>query len=213
MNLRIALLALPLALAACGDQANLRMPWDKPEPVAPVAPVVAGPPTIPPPPQVSPVDQPLQVGEAGAARATAERETVDLTAAAAAGPGWAVEVAGESATFSRPGAKSATVPVRRIVYARGVEFVGELNDVVFSLNVTPADCGASPLTATLRANRKTFAGCAAPAGTPAAAALAQPGPVAPAAPVPAAPAGPAAPAASAPATAAAAPSAAKPAQG
>ena len=39
MTLRFALLALPLALAACDSQAmqnmqNLRMPWDKPEPVA-----------------------------------------------------------------------------------------------------------------------------------------------------------------------------------
>ena len=42
MRLRLIILAAPLALAACDDQAmkDFRMPWDKPEPVvaAPAAP-------------------------------------------------------------------------------------------------------------------------------------------------------------------------------
>lgn len=171
MKLRFALLGLPLALAACGNQADFRMPWNKPEPVA-AAPVVSGPPTIPPPPQISPVDQPLQVGEAGAARATAERETVDLKAVSAGGEGWTVDVSGERAHFARPGANPANVSVRRLVYARGIEFVGDLNGGVFALNVSSADCGPHPLTATLRANGKTYSGCAAPASAATIAAIA-----------------------------------------
>lgn len=169
MNLRLALLALPLALAGCDEQsmADLRMPWDRPEPVV-EAPAEPGPPTIPPPPQVSPVDQPLEIGAPGALRATGERETYQLTEVAASGEGWSVEVAEGRARFTRPGANPATVPVRRIVYAGGIEFVGELNGRVFAMTITPVDCGRQPLTALLRANGNRYAGCAAPGALPAA---------------------------------------------
>ena len=43
MNARLTLLALPLALAACDEQAmkDFRMPWDKPAPVVAAAPAPA----------------------------------------------------------------------------------------------------------------------------------------------------------------------------
>lgn len=167
MTLRLALLALPLALAACGDMDDLRMPWDKPEP--PAAPVQPAKPGIPPPPEVSPLQQPIELADAARVPvATANAETVNLTTVAAAGEGWSVDVNAGTARFARPGAKTANVAVRRMVYARGIEFVGTLGGAPFVLNVTDTDCGTMPLTANLRANGKRYAGCAQPAAAAAA---------------------------------------------
>ena len=52
--------------------------------------------------------------------------------------------------------------VQRLAYAKGVEYVGTLNDAAFALNIRGEDCGGQPMTATLRANGKTYAGCASP---------------------------------------------------
>ena len=57
MNARLTLLALPLALAACDEQAmkDFRMPWDKPAPVVAAAPpVVASSPAAPAVPPACP---------------------------------------------------------------------------------------------------------------------------------------------------------------
>ena len=67
MNARLTLLALPLALAACDEQAmkDFRMPWDKPAPVVAAAPAPTAPPkpAIPEPTGASPTQQPLEVGK------------------------------------------------------------------------------------------------------------------------------------------------------
>ncbi|WP_134724366.1 hypothetical protein [Paracoccus luteus] len=173
MKPRLALLALPLALAACDAQsmADFRMPWDKPA-VAPVDPNAPPKPAIPDPTGASPLDQPLEVGGKTAAVATAERETLAVTAFVAAGEGWTAAVSDGSARFERPGAKPATVSVRRVPYAGGVEYIGTLNSQPFALTIRGEDCGNQPMTASLRANGRTFAGCAAPAAAAGAAAAA-----------------------------------------
>lgn len=170
MTSRFALLALPLALAACDAQsrADFRMPWDKPAPaVAPVDPNAPPKPAIPDPTGASPLDQPLEVGGATAPVATAERKTLEATSFVAAGEGWSATVSDGSARFERPGARAATVAVKRVPYAGGVEYIGTLNDQPFALTIRSADCGDQPMTATLRANGARFAGCATP-GVPAA---------------------------------------------
>ncbi|WP_299361852.1 hypothetical protein [uncultured Paracoccus sp.] len=181
MNLRFALLAVPLALGACDEaaMADFRMPWDKPEPVV-VEPAEPAKPTIPAPPQVSPVEQPLELGGSATPRATAQAETVNLTAVAAAGEGWSVDIADGTARFARPGANTAQVRVNRLVYVGGVEFVGELNGRVFALTVSGADCGPLPLTATLRANGNRYQGCAQPAAAAPASTTSAPSAAAPA---------------------------------
>ncbi|HRO16145.1 MAG TPA: hypothetical protein PLL33_14115, partial [Paracoccus sp. (in: a-proteobacteria)] len=161
MKPRYALLALPLALAACDARslADFRMPWDKPEAVAPAAPARPG---IPEPTGASPLEQPLEVAGRQTRVATAQAATIDVTDVAAAGEGWSVTVRGDSARFERPGAKAANVAVRRIVYARGLEYVGVLNGKPFTLNVSAQSCGGQPLSAVLRANGNRHAGCATP---------------------------------------------------
>lgn len=166
MTSRFALLALPLALAACDARslADFRMPWDKPEPAAAAVDPNAPPkPAIPDPTGASPLEQPLEVGGATAPVATAERETLEVNAFVAAGEGWSAAVRDGSARFERPGAKAATVAVKRVPYARGVEYIGTLNNQPFSLTIHGDDCGDQPMTAALRANGARFAGCAAPA--------------------------------------------------
>lgn len=167
MTLRrlLPLLILPLALAACD---GARMPWEE---AAPEVPAVTG------PPAVSPLENPIEV--AGAPRvavATAEARTLNETAFVVEGPGnaWRVEVAGDRARYLRPGAREAAVTVRRLVYARGVEYVGRLGDAPFALTVLGDPCKiagmerAWPLTARLKAGGRTVEGCAAPAaGAPA----------------------------------------------
>lgn len=203
----LPLVLLPLALAACDEAAmkDLRLPWDK-EAVA-EAPAVTGPPAVSP--LVEPVELP---GAPQVAVATADARTLHETAFAAEGPGgaWRVEVAGDKARFMRAGARDATVQVRRLVYARGVEYVGQLGGTPFALTVLGANCETPgmgrgwPLSARVKSGGKTVEGCAAPAAS--APARAQPAPTqpAPAQPAPAKPAAakPASTAATAPAPAA-----------
>ena len=62
------------------------------------------------------------------------------------------------------GAKSVGVSVRRVTYARGVEFIGTMNGAVFSLNVQAQACEAgdqkTPFTARLRVGSQRLTGCA-----------------------------------------------------
>ncbi|QJD16223.1 hypothetical protein [Paracoccus sanguinis] len=173
MRLRLIILAAPLALAACDDQAmkDFRMPWDKPEPVvaAPAAPAAPPKPSIPEPTGASPTQQPLEVAGDRTRVATADAETLDINSFTAGGEGWSATVSGKSVKFERPGAKAATVSVQRLAYAKGVEYVGTLNDTAFALNIRSEDCGGQPMTATLRANGRTFTGCASPTAAKAAA--------------------------------------------
>lgn len=162
MTLRVALLALPLALAACDQMQEFRMPWDPPPPAA-AAP--AGPPTIPEPTGASPAVQPLEVEGQTAKVSTAEAETLAVTNLTAAGEGWTASVNGTTARFEPAGAKAANVEVRRIPYSGGVEYIGELGGQPFVLRVTAQDCGKQPLTATVRARGNTLSGCASSAGS------------------------------------------------
>lgn len=165
MKLRFALLALPLALAACDEQAmkNFRMPWDKPP--APAAPVEPGPPTIPEPTGVAPTVQPLEIEGRTAKVATADAETLAVTNLTAAGEGWAASVNGTTARFEPAGAKASNIEVRRIPYSGGVEYIGVLGGQPFVLRVNSQDCGKQPMSATVRARGTTLTGCAAPAGS------------------------------------------------
>ncbi|MDO5658735.1 MAG: hypothetical protein Q4G36_10500 [Paracoccus sp. (in: a-proteobacteria)] len=170
MNFRLALaLILPMGLAACGDT-DFAMPWDRPEPPAPEAP--AGPPALRAP-EVSPLSVPIEIeGGEKTAVATAERTTLDTTAFVARGnePFWTVEVSGNTARYITPDNQSGrNIPVQRIVYANGVEYVGELNGRAFTLNIRAQDCADTmsgekfPMTARLRAGSQSGAGCASPA--------------------------------------------------
>lgn len=154
-----AVLSMTLALAACGDQ----MPWEKKtvEEAAPVAPTHSG------PPAVSPLEQPIETGAAGVARATSEASTASTKFFRAAGQGW-VATAGEgSVVYERPGQKSVGIAARRMGYARGVEFIGVMSGRPFSLNIQAAECtdasGAKhPFTARLSSAGGKLAGCASP---------------------------------------------------
>lgn len=165
MKLRFALLALPLALAACDEQSlkNFRMPWDAPPP-APEAPAEPRPPSIPEPTGAAPTVQPLEVPGPTARIATADAETLAVTDLSASGEGWTASVTGSTARFQPAGAKASTIEVRRIPYSGGLEYIGVLGGQPFVLRVKSQDCGGQPLTATVRARGNTLAGCAVPAG-------------------------------------------------
>lgn len=165
MTLRFALLALPLALAACDETQDFRMPWDPAPAPAPAATEPAGPPTIPEPTGASPTVQPLEVEGETAKVSTAEAETLAVTNLTAAGEGWTASVNGTTARFEPAGASAANVEVRRIPYSGGVEYIGQLGGQPFVLRVNAQDCGKQPLTATVRARGNTLSGCASPAGT------------------------------------------------
>lgn len=168
MNARLILLALPLALAGCDQQAvrDFRLPWDKPAPApvvaAPAAPAEPPKPSIPEPTGASPAQQPLEIAGERTKVATAEAQTANATRFTASGEGWSATVDGTTARVERAGGKPATVKVQRLVYAGGVEYAGTLNDALFSLDLRSAACGGQPLTATLKANGKKLAGCASP---------------------------------------------------
>ncbi|MRX50782.1 hypothetical protein GI374_10055 [Paracoccus sp. S-4012] len=164
------ILALPLTLAACDEQMLAGLPgFDRAE----EAPAVPIPPVAPQPPAVSPLEVPIEVGGQAVAMGTANAATVDVTAFTARGnaPAWTVAIAGDRATLSREGARDATVTVRKINFAQGVEYAGELGGSVFSLNIRAAECkdGATgskwPMTAVVRWSGRGYPGCAAPAGS------------------------------------------------
>lgn len=168
---RLALLALPLALAACSDEGmqDFRMPWDRPEPPPVAAPAEPPRPAIPEPTGASPTVQPLEIAGNTARIATADSETLAVNDFTASGEGWSAAVTGTTARFERPGARAASVTVRRIPYSGGVEYIGTLGEQPFVLRVNATDCNGQPLTATLRARGTSYAGCATPAGATASA--------------------------------------------
>lgn len=167
LPMRLALLALiSLPLAACDTQTmsdfrrNVGIDKAEPEPEEPAGPR---------PPAVSPLVQPIETGTAPArAVPTAEPLTYRATNFVAGGnePFWNVEVSGSTATYRTPENPSGRkIPVNRLVFDRGVEYIGVMNDRPFVLNLTATECQdtmadrTSPLTARLTINGKTQQGC------------------------------------------------------
>lgn len=151
-----AVLSMTVALAACGE-----LPFQKSS--EPAAQGHVG------PPGVSPLEQPIETGAEVKAISTAEASTMGTAMFRAVGQGWTVTAADKTAVYERPGAKSVGVSVRRMTYARGVEFIGTMNGVVFSLNVQAQACEMgeqkTPFTARLRVGSQRLTGCAAPTDT------------------------------------------------
>jgi len=153
MNFRsaFAVLSMTVAVTACGE-----LPFQKSATEEPAG--HSG------PPGVSPLDQPIETGADGVAVATGEASTMNTAMFRASGAGWTVTAGDKRAVLERPGAKSTAVTVRRMTYARGVEFVGTMNGSVFSLNVQAAECKAgdqrTPFTAKLRLGSQNLSGCA-----------------------------------------------------
>ena len=153
MNFRsaFAVLSMTVAVTACGE-----LPFQKSATEEPAG--HSG------PPGVSPLDQPIETGADTVAVATAEASTMNTAMFRASGAGWTVTATDKRAVYERSGAKSTAVSVRRMTYARGVEFVGTMNGSVFSLNVQAAECKAgdqrTPFTARLRVGSQNLSGCA-----------------------------------------------------
>ena len=131
MKLRsaFAVLSMTVALSACGE-----LPF--PTASEPAAQGHVG------PPGVSPLEQPIETGAAIAPVSTAEASTMGTAMFRASGSGWTVTAADKTAVYERPGARSVGVGVRRLTYARGVEFIGTMNGSVFSLNLQAQPCEA-----------------------------------------------------------------------
>ncbi|WP_199260648.1 hypothetical protein [Paracoccus binzhouensis] len=151
-----AVLSMTVALAACGE-----LPFQKsaePEAAGHVG-----------PPGVSPLEQPIETGTEQKPVATAEASTMGTAMFRAAGSGWTVTAADKTAVFERPGAKSVGVTVRRMTYASGVEFIGNMNGQIFALNIRAQSCEIgdrkTPFTASLRVGSQRLAGCAVPTDT------------------------------------------------
>ncbi len=183
MKLRLALLLLPFALAACDEQAmnDLRMPWDKPLEATP--PVEAVDPMQIPlqAPAVSPREVPVEVEGERKLAPNAESETLNTTSFTARGnePFWRIDIAGNTAKYQTPENQSGrNIAVRRIVYANGVEYIGTLNGQPFSVNINGRDCVDTmsgetfPMSASLRIGSRRNNGCAAPGDVAAASAAA-----------------------------------------
>lgn len=175
---------LPFLLAGC-DATGLKLPGfgDR---ASDATPAPAG------PPAVSPLDVPIETGQAVTPLGTANRATAGVAAFAARGADWSAVVDGKAAALTRPGAKPVRISVRRIDFGGGVEFVGSLGGRAFALTVRAADCAdGSPLSATVKYSGKSLAGCATAATADQvktiAAAAAAPAPKKPAAPKPTAP--------------------------
>ncbi len=151
-----AFLSITVALAACGQR-----PYQKAAETAP-APAAAG---HSGPPAVSPLQQPIETGTTLTPVAVAEASTMNTAMFRATGSGWAVTADSKNAVLERTGAKSVGISVRRLTYARGVEFIGTLNGNVFSLNLQAEACRdgdvMTPFTARLRMGTQRLSGCAA----------------------------------------------------
>lgn len=149
-----AVLSMTVALAACGN-----LPFQQEERAADT-PAHSGPPTV------SPLEQPIETGAEAKPVATAEASTMATAMFRAAGSGWTVTAADKSAVYERSGAKSVGVSVRRMAYARGAEFIGNMNGQVFALNIRAEACEIggqkTPFTANLRVGSQRLTGCAAP---------------------------------------------------
>lgn len=152
-----AVLSMTVALTACGE-----LPFQKTA-ETPAAPAHSG------PPAVSPLEQPIETGAAGVPVAMAEASTLGTAMFRAVGAGWTVTASDKTAVYERSGQKSLGITVRRMTYAKGVEFVGNMNGSVFSLNIRAERCeagGAStPFAARLKVGSQTLTGCAIPTET------------------------------------------------
>ncbi|MTH34584.1 hypothetical protein GL279_08225 [Paracoccus limosus] len=154
----LAVLSMTVALTACGELPFLK---STEAPAAPEAPAThAG------PPAVSPLEQPIETGSENVPVAMAEASTLGTAMFRAVGAGWTVTAADKTAVYERSGQKSVGVTVRRMTYAKGVEFIGTMNGSVFSLNVRAQSCEAggstAPFTARLKVGGQTLTGCATP---------------------------------------------------
>lgn len=155
----LAALSMTLAVAACGD-----LPFGQSEPETPAH---SGPPTV------SPLDQPIQTSDEGRAISTAEAATMNTALFRASGNGgaWAVTAGNDMAVLERAGQRSVGVPVRRITYAQGVEFIGQMNGRTFTVNIRAQECTEAgsrqkqPFTARVSAAGQRLEGCAGPTDT------------------------------------------------
>lgn len=155
----LAALSMTLAVAACGD-----LPFGQSEPETPAH---SGPPTV------SPLDQPIQTSDEGRAISTAEATTMNTALFRASGNGgaWAVTAGNDMAVLERAGQRSVGVPVRRITYAQGVEFIGQMNGRTFTVNIRAQECTEAgsrqkqPFTARVSAAGQQLEGCAGPTDT------------------------------------------------
>lgn len=149
-----AVLSITVALTACG-----KLPFQKTAEV-PVAPAHSG------PPAVSPLEQPIETGGEAVPVAMAEASTLGTAMFRAVGAGWTATAGDKTAVYERSGQKSVGVTVRRMTYGKGVEFVGNMNGSVFSLNIRAQSCDAggttTPFTARLKLGSQNLTGCAAP---------------------------------------------------
>ena len=152
-----AVLSMTVALTACG-----KLPFQQTAAV-PEAPAHSG------PPAVSPLEQPIETGTESVPVAMAEASTLGTAMFRAAGAGWTVTAGDKTAVYERSGQKSVGVTVRRMTYGKGVEFVGNMNGSVFSLNVRAQSCDAggttTPFTARQKVGSQSMTGCAAPTDT------------------------------------------------
>lgn len=154
----LAAVVLPLLLAGC-DAAGLKLPgFGNRNPEAAAAPTHSG------PPAVSPLEVPIETGQAATPLGTANGKTAGIAAFAAQGADWSAVVEGKALALTRPGAKPVRIAVRRIDFGGGVEFAGSLGGQPFALTVRADECaGGAPLSASVRYSGKTATGCAAPA--------------------------------------------------
>ncbi|WCQ98527.1 COG3650 family protein [Paracoccus aestuarii] len=172
---RLAMLALlTLPLAACDSEAmtDLRrgVGLDRTEEAQPAQP------EGPRPPAVSPLVEPIETGaEPPRALSTAEPLTYRATAFVARGnePDWNVQISGNTATYRTPDTPNGRqIQVNRLVFDRGVEYIGVLNGRPFVVNMRAAPCQDTmsderfPLTARLTVTGQTRTGCAAPGVVP-----------------------------------------------
>ncbi len=177
MKFRLILAMIPVALAACDENAmaGLNLPFGQQQPELAGPPV---PPANPQAPAVSPLQQPIEIaGTAARPVSTAELQTMNAAAFTASGnePFWRVDVADGRALYRTvENQKGRVIPVRRLVYAGGVEYVGEFNARPFALNIHTRKCEDSmsgekfPMVATLGVSGRRNAGCARPVETAAA---------------------------------------------
>ncbi|WP_410217824.1 hypothetical protein [Paracoccus sp. (in: a-proteobacteria)] len=168
---RLALLALlTLPLAACDSEAvtdlrrNIGIDRAEAEPEVPAGPR---------PPAVSPLEQPIETGAAAARPIpTVEPLTYNSTAFVAGGnePAWSVEISGNTATYRTAEDQTGRqIQVNRLLFDKGVEYIGVLEGRPFVVNMRAERCRDSgirkrqPLTARLTVTGQTIAGCASPA--------------------------------------------------
>lgn len=168
----LALLILPLA--ACDTQAlsdlrrGIGLDQAEAQPEQPAGPR---------PPAVSPLEEPIETaGAAPRPVSMAEPLTYRNTAFLAGGnePAWTVEISGNTATYRTSDSPSGReIPVNRLVFNQGVEYIGVLNGRPFVVNLRAARCRDSlsgarlPLTARLTVAGEARPGCGTPGAAPA----------------------------------------------